>query len=683
MKKRVLSLFVSLVMVISLVGVLPVTEVSASNTANDLVSIAESQLGNGYSKYSKYPSAWCADFVSWCARQSGVTSIPSTASCKNQYDGMKNNGCKEVSNPQKGDIVFFYCTKCSGVANKWCHVGIMINSTTSIDGNYGGKVAYDKSYSHYGSLGYKHSSGITKKYVRPNYETSSPNPPSNLSISTDKAYYKVGETVTFSFTSNDSAELYIPIDYNGVRSEFINVSGRTSYTCTFSQPGWYGFFLYAKNSSGESSTVGDYKNIRVDNTAPSDFSISTDKKIYYAGENVLFSYNSINAAELYIPIDVNGTREHFIDVSSKTSYSRSFTATGVYYYTLYGRNAVGECGAQYNPFYVFNKPNLGDEFYAKIKVKAEPEFLLSNVSDDLILQFEDNNKSLEQTWKFKKNSDGSFCITSLSTGNAIDLENWTDADGANVALHKYANTTNQNWNIYEIGKNVYSFKPQCSNMRVLDVPFEKFENGTSIKMHEFLGSAAQKFTIEKVSCPHNYTSKVIESATCTTDGLQIRTCLICGETETQTVPATGHNYTSKVIAPTLIEQGYTLHTCSVCGDSYKDNYVSSLCETQLKYQLAKLANGTYAVRFVFAVDEEEAIAAKKASIYLTTKDGTNTKETSFNTAYRSIYAGGKLVSAGEGKVFLTAKYVNIPEEELNLLATLNFDGDIYKRNVQI
>ncbi|MGN0610847.1 MAG: CIA30 family protein, partial [Ruminiclostridium sp.] len=35
-------------------------------------------------------------------------------------------------------------------------------------------------------------------------------------------------------------------------------------------------------------------------------------------------------------------------------------------------------------------------------------------------------------------------------------------------------------------------------------------------------------------------------------------------------------YTSKVIAPTYTEQGYTLYTCSVCGDSYKDNYTDKL-----------------------------------------------------------------------------------------------------------
>ena len=38
----------------------------------------------------------------------------------------------------------------------------------------------------------------------------------------------------------------------------------------------------------------------------------------------------------------------------------------------------------------------------------------------------------------------------------------------------------------------------------------------------------------------------------------------------------GHSYTTKVVEPTCTEQGYTLHTCSKCGDSYKDNVTNKL-----------------------------------------------------------------------------------------------------------
>ena len=41
------------------------------------------------------------------------------------------------------------------------------------------------------------------------------------------------------------------------------------------------------------------------------------------------------------------------------------------------------------------------------------------------------------------------------------------------------------------------------------------------------------------------------------------------------IAATGHSYTTKVTAPTCSAQGYTTHTCSKCGSSYKDAYTNA------------------------------------------------------------------------------------------------------------
>ena len=42
------------------------------------------------------------------------------------------------------------------------------------------------------------------------------------------------------------------------------------------------------------------------------------------------------------------------------------------------------------------------------------------------------------------------------------------------------------------------------------------------------------------------------------------------------VQAHVHQYTETVVKPTISEQGYTLHTCTGCGDSYKDSFVDKL-----------------------------------------------------------------------------------------------------------
>ena len=72
---------------------------------------------------------------------------------------------------------------------------------------------------------------------------------------------------------------------------------------------------------------------------------------------------------------------------------------------------------------------------------------------------------------------------------------------------------------------------------------------------------------------HSYSSSITKQPTCTATGVRTYTCS-CGSSYTETIPAKGHSYKNQVIAPTLTEKGYTLHTCSVCGDSYKDSYVN-------------------------------------------------------------------------------------------------------------
>ncbi|MBO5870924.1 MAG: dockerin type I repeat-containing protein, partial [Clostridia bacterium] len=100
---------------------------------------------------------------------------------------------------------------------------------------------------------------------------------------------------------------------------------------------------------------------------------------------------------------------------------------------------------------------------------------------------------------------------------------------------------------------------------------------------------------------HNYVDKVT-APTCTEQGYTTHTCSACGDSYTDSyirsnghtagekanctnnqicttcgttlVESLGHNYKDVVTAPTCTEQGYTTHTCSTCGDTYKDSYVT-------------------------------------------------------------------------------------------------------------
>ena len=76
---------------------------------------------------------------------------------------------------------------------------------------------------------------------------------------------------------------------------------------------------------------------------------------------------------------------------------------------------------------------------------------------------------------------------------------------------------------------------------------------------------------------HSYSSTwtVDKPATCSAEGSKSRHCTRCdAKTEVTAIAKIAHTYMSKVVKPTLTQQGYTLHICSVCGYSYKDNYTA-------------------------------------------------------------------------------------------------------------
>ena len=79
---------------------------------------------------------------------------------------------------------------------------------------------------------------------------------------------------------------------------------------------------------------------------------------------------------------------------------------------------------------------------------------------------------------------------------------------------------------------------------------------------------------------HNYSAwKTVKKATCTTDGLKNRTCSVCNNIESQSIPALGHSYSSLWTidkAATCTKGGSKSHHCTRCDDK-KD--VTSIPET--------------------------------------------------------------------------------------------------------
>ena len=77
------------------------------------------------------------------------------------------------------------------------------------------------------------------------------------------------------------------------------------------------------------------------------------------------------------------------------------------------------------------------------------------------------------------------------------------------------------------------------------------------------------------ACDHAYESAVTPP-TCVEEGYTTHTCTVCGDSYVDSeVDALGHSYKDTVTKPTCVEEGYTTRTCTVCGDSYTGERVAA------------------------------------------------------------------------------------------------------------
>ncbi|MCD8375047.1 MAG: hypothetical protein LUC20_08165, partial [Oscillospiraceae bacterium] len=84
---------------------------------------------------------------------------------------------------------------------------------------------------------------------------------------------------------------------------------------------------------------------------------------------------------------------------------------------------------------------------------------------------------------------------------------------------------------------------------------------------------------------HDYAAEIVDAA-CTTMGYTVYTCSRCGESyKSDYTEATGHSYDAAVTEPTCTEGGYTTYTCANCGDSYVADKTEALGHNYVASQI--------------------------------------------------------------------------------------------------
>lgn len=285
----------------------------------------------------------------------------------------------------------------------------------------------------------------------------------------------------------------------------------------------------------------------------------------------------------------------------------------------------------YNPDPITPKGiDMGNDFYALIL--NEPNWKPIGQMDNCNVGVVSESKTTydKTIWHFQKlNNDNAYKISSLINDRVLDVGDASSAEGANVWTYPFHDNSAQYW-YYQIKNNNGVFFAGCSD-KYLDITGGSMADGTNVQMWTWNGSDAQKFTtyqitqnacaldysisakdsrIDKggstqivvggtISYVYNYKFHIIDPSGTETvvdnkcnptfsfnpsgEGKYTIFAEIKNPYNTQkgsagnrcvTVDVGCAHVTTDEFVPAEKEgeQGYVLHTCTKCGESFTDSY---------------------------------------------------------------------------------------------------------------
>lgn len=151
----------------------------------------------------------------------------------------------------------------------------------------------------------------------------------------------------------------------------------------------------------------------------------------------------------------------------------------------------------------------------------------------------------------------------------------------------------------------------CESLKELRIPASVTSIGSGVEEDEYRytlivdqdvtllvtkGSAAESYAqknglnyryVEQV-CSHNYVKSITQAPSCTTAGTAVFTCANCGNSYTESIPASGHVYQTVTITATPKADGSITEACSRCGDVKSSQVIyaatkAALSETSYVY----------------------------------------------------------------------------------------------------
>ena len=156
-----------------------------------------------YNKYTQTKTAWCAWFLSWCARQAGISTdvIKKTGSVATMMSGSTYSKYYAQGNysPQVGDLIVFDWNANSSADHVELISAVNTSSYTTVGGSSSAVVSGAKYYYGVGTHTYSKTSGYVMGFIAVDYETTgvtvtpppaTPTPTAPATNTTTKTQYR-------------------------------------------------------------------------------------------------------------------------------------------------------------------------------------------------------------------------------------------------------------------------------------------------------------------------------------------------------------------------------------------------------------------------------------------------------------------------------------------------------------
>ena len=544
MKKRIASLFTSLLMIVSLMVVMPTMSVSAANN----IIIAGIDIGYSNGSYFTKNGKSCATMSGYWSNgrchKNGVCDSATSykCNCMRYYPTGNPNTCQvDLKASQcwgfarycEWKVYGFHdglsaskfkttvgktnansCTE-SYIKSKFYNIAVASHLRTGDGGHSLSIISTDESgviWVDCNSDGYckvivhnqtwaqfanylKGRSGISYVYSfiggKGSAEASSKPGKSAINVKTGTSY----KCTTFNWTASSNTKVYsIKIHKNGTLFKE-NTTAATSWSVIL-PVGDYEAYVDSCNDSGYTCSNTVKFTIEKGNPVPSSTTVSASAGTNYTPTSISW-LKTANTNEYDVKI-WRGTAQkgeaYKILWGEKGTSCLVDLPAGYYEAYVDSRNDY-ECSMSANivKFTVTdgNYLDIGDDFYASLLIYKN-WLNVTNVNGSITVQ-KSENASARQIWFFDRQSDGSYTIKNCADGSYLDS---CSPNGGLAQSKKYSGSNTQKWYIFGRWSGEYYFKPKSVNI-VLDVK-GNITTGDKVQVCGLNYRDSQKFAIYKL-----------------------------------------------------------------------------------------------------------------------------------------------------------------------------------------